>query len=419
MNGDIKLATLMDTTAETISATNIGLEAQSASGWTSFGSNTVEDDAGAVKITYVSHQAGAYARFRASEASSVDLEIGQTYILSFDVKTTGTLSGVMLYDYNGSSADINITGTISNTSYESHHYSFTYLGSAHPYLGLTGFGSGDVVWIKDFVLSEAEPDRSVNGNGLQVFGTVTKTAVATGADLVAYSGWSTSNYLYNPAFPAIGTQDYFVSLWVKPDSPSTSYSHLIAIDRQDSASTGATLKLWHGNGNAPYFYVAGATRVQSSTPLPNGVWSHVCGGRKNGVWYIYINGRLDTTGATANVTIGGTTGTCELTIGRNLSTGEYTRGAQSLTRVSLTFPTAEQIAKMYRDEKPLFQEGAQATLYGTSDAVTALAYDDDTELLHAGTSSGRSVFKGLQRVSNTTDAVGVAISASNDLVVEE
>jgi hypothetical protein len=29
------------------------------------------------------------------------------------------------------------------------------------------------------------------------------------------------------------------------------------------------------------------------------------------------------------------------------------------------------------------------------------------------------VFKGLQRVSNTTDAVGVAISASNDLVVEE
>ena len=74
---------------------------------------------------------------------------------------------------------------------------------------------------------------------------------------------------------------------------------------------------------------------------------------------------------------------------------------------------------MYNDEKYLFQEGAQATLYGTSDAVTALAYDDDTELLHAGTSAGRSVFQGLRRVSNTTDAVGVAISASNDLVVEE
>jgi len=67
----------------------------------------------------------------------------------------------------------------------------------------------------------------------------------------------------------------------------------------------------------------------------------------------------------------------------------------------------------------LFQEGAQATLYGTSDAVTALAYDDTTELLHVGTSSGRSVFQGLKRVDNTTDAVGTAISASNNLVVEE
>ena len=41
----------------------------------------------------------------------------------------------------------------------------------------------------------AEEDRSVNNNGLQVFGTVTKTAVATGAELVAYSGFYYSNYL--------------------------------------------------------------------------------------------------------------------------------------------------------------------------------------------------------------------------------
>jgi hypothetical protein len=55
-------------------------------------------------------------------------------------------------------------------------------------------------------------------------------------------------------------------------------------------------------------------------------------------------------------------------------------------------PRALQIAKIIRlDEKVLFQENAQATLYGSSDAVTALAYDDTTELLHVGTSEGRSV----------------------------
>ena len=74
---------------------------------------------------------------------------------------------------------------------------------------------------------------------------------------------------------------------------------------------------------------------------------------------------------------------------------------------------------MYRDEKHLFQENAKATLYGSSDAVTALAYDDDTELLHAGTSAGRSVFQGLRRVDNTTDAVTTAISAHKGLVVED
>jgi hypothetical protein len=90
-----------------------------------------------------------------------------------------------------------------------------------------------------------------------------------------------------------------------------------------------------------------------------------------------------------------------------------------LFRTSATAPSPEQIAKIYEDEKVLFQENAQATLYGSSDAVTALAYDDSTELLHVGTSAGRSVFQGLRRVSNTTDAVGAAISASNGLVAED
>ena len=67
----------------------------------------------------------------------------------------------------------------------------------------------------------------------------------------------------------------------------------------------------------------------------------------------------------------------------------------------------------------LFQENAKATLYGSSDAVTALAYDDDTELLHVGGPQGRSVFQGLRRIDNTTDAVGAAISASNGMVAED
>ena len=45
------------------------------------------------------------------------------------------------------------------------------------------------------VTGGTQPDRSYNNNALNVTGTITKTAVATGAELVGYSGLSTSNYL--------------------------------------------------------------------------------------------------------------------------------------------------------------------------------------------------------------------------------
>ena len=49
----------------------------------------------------------------------------------------------------------------------------------------------------------------------------------------------------------------------------------------------------------------------------------------------------------------------------------------------------------------------------------ALAYDEDTDTLHVGTSAGRSDFVGLNRINNTTTAVTTAISASNGLIIEQ
>ena len=46
-------------------------------------------------------------------------------------------------------------------------------------------------------------------------------------------------------------------------------------------------------------------------------------------------------------------------------------------------------------------------------------HDDVQEVLHAGTSSGRSEFSGLKRINNTTTAVTHSISASNGIVAEQ
>ena len=76
--------------------------------------------------------------------------------------------------------------------------------------------SGGPATITSFkIYTAAEQDRSVNNNGLQVFGTVTKSAVATGADLVAYSGFSNNNYFLQPHNTDMqtGTGSFSVTAW--------------------------------------------------------------------------------------------------------------------------------------------------------------------------------------------------------------
>ena len=94
-------------------------------------------------------------------------------------------------------------------------------------------------------------------------------------------------------------------------------------------------------------------------------------------------------------------------------------GFLALARMGKSAPSPEQIKKIYEDEKSLFYENAKATLYGSSDAVTSLAHDDLTNILHVGTSSGRSDFYGLTRVDHSTLAVTTAISAHDGLIAQQ
>ena len=100
--------------------------------------------------------------------------------------------------------------------------------------------------------------------------------------------------------------------------------------------------------------------------------------------------------------------------------GNGTDGCQvALVKFSKTALTDEQIKLMYETEKHLFYENAKCTLYGTSDEVTALAYDRGTKNYHVGTSAGRSDFHGLRRINNTTTPVTTTISACNGLIVDQ
>tara|TARA_Y100001937_G_scaffold60916_1_gene83284 strand:+ start:1828 stop:4560 length:2733 start_codon:yes stop_codon:yes gene_type:complete len=275
----------------------------------------------------------------------------------------------------------------------------------------------------------SERDRSVNSKGIQVFGTVTKSAVATGADLVAYSGFSGSNVLVQPYNSDLdpGTSDYSFMLWFKC-SPVSGEQVIMRRFSNVSVTGGMMMRVVASTSELQWYVrdtSSSAAVINSPSAVDDGNWHCAVGTRQGSTANLYLDGVLVTTqtcsanshdpGTTANLVIG-----AEESVG---SPGTYQNPADlcslTLVRYSLSAPSPEQIRKIYEDEKVLFQENAKATLYGSSNAVTGLAHDDSTDSLHVGTSAGRSEFQGLRRINNTTDAVTTAISASNGLVAEQ
>ena len=402
MNGDIKLATLSDTDATDVVGTELvtnGTFASNTNGWTA-------SDPGC-SLSLVSNQLRITNNDATAGGATTPISVVAGKLYTFSV---GTSSGDVQLYLGASPNTATYFGPIITNSTT---WTSTVTNTVYLMIKNNSTTNGATIDIDNISVRLAEEDRSVNANGLQVNGTITKSAVATGADLVAYSGFSASNHLQQPynADLDFGTGDFSIMGWIKIDSVNQAWSHIIEKDLSESY---LALRIHPANatlGGTMLFHIGNSEwALTGYSPVGKG-WVNICLVRSSGKSTLYANGVSVYTTATHN---GSVTNPANPAI--------YIRPtgcSLANLRISATAPSTEQIAKIYQDEKSLFQENAQATLYGTSNAVTALAYDDDTELLHAGTSSGRSVFQGLRRVDNTTTAVGVSISASNSMVLED
>lgn len=375
---------------------------------------------------------GAYFTFSA--------QAGQLYNISFDIytETSTSTSGVQLEIGNVLDGNEVLDATFptngTNNTWTSLNYTFAAPNTEELYVFFREAGSANNVdfWLDNVVLRIAERNWSAHGgavsdsgltSGLQVHGQVIKSAVATGADLVKYEFPNYQDYLEQPYDAAyeFGAGDFSIIWWAATpvagnDQPmwclgdyTTGMFALVL----NSSGDGDTLNV--GTGGVTPTLVVGDHEGQG--------WLQFALVKNGSTVSLYKNGVLaDSQTASGSFTLAGQQRET-LMIGGMYSGGElYTNtyiGDLALFRISASGLTQSQVQKIYEDEKVLFQENAQATLYGTSDAVTALAYDEVTKELHVGTSDGRSVFQGLRRVDNTTDAVGAAISAHNGLVAEE
>lgn len=400
MPGDIRGAWLSDTTTTAPSTAILAEDFSSAGSWGLADGPTISG--GVLTLANVTSSRATLLSWNGTT--------GKQYI-GVIVVTANANSGTFGLDDDGAGA-----GVGGATSYGSWSgtgtFSFSFTKTASGRFRLMR-NSGGPIDITSFYVYEAEQDRSVNAKGLQVFGSITKTPVATGADLVGYSGFGSGKYLYYPTSTnlSFGSGDFSLIMWMKPTQTNVGYSFMQSYGIRTAYTSGKLRFHVYSNSLTPQY-------IDSKT-VPVGIWHQVVCVRRGGLLEIYVNGVLSIDTIWSNATSTFSTAT-ETLIGVSDTTGGSTyTGELALIRLSGTVPSAEQIAKMYEDEKYLFQDNAKATLYGTSDSVTALAYDEDTQLLHAGTSSGRSVFRGLRRVDNTTTAVGAAISAANGLVAED
>jgi len=164
--------------------------------------------------------------------------------------------------------------------------------------------------------------------------------------------------------------------------------------------------------------------------MPLNGWNHVAFARlsqNSGELHFFVNGvHTYNNSGVANVSLSNSnmainigTDRCDTYPSDEATGSPFAHGKMALLRIGRGELTVDIAKQIYEDEKELFVENAKCTLYGTSDLVTAQAYDSTRDVLHLGTSAGRSDFVGLRRINNTTTAVTTAISASDGLIAEQ
>ena len=426
MHGDIKGAFLSDTDTTNVTGSELITNtdfASDLSGWTNGNpsqftrvtTNVGGDTDGKLMYYAVDNNLRTFTQY-------VTCVAGEKYVLS--LRACSDTASAMVIDIDGTNV-ITIDDN-NNAAFITKQHTFT-AGSTSVRIRIES-AAANRSYFTDFSVRLAVEDRSVNDNGLQVYGTVTKSAVATGAELVSYSGWSSSNYLRQPYNSDLdfGTGNWCYMFWYNPNDAESGDVLFTRWSYNVNNSTAGRIGAYFNSGNL---------RVDTTDDGASGYQGHFGsdGTQDSNEWHcavilrrgpnleIWIDG-VNYKNAALNSTSDGsyTNTSAVLEIGNSPNMGAAEAGLElALFRVSGTAPSPEQIKKIYEDEKFLFQENAKATLYGSSDAVTALGYDEDTELLHIGTSSGRSDFQGLRRINNTTTAVTTAISASDELIAEQ
>ena len=229
-------------------------------------------------------------------------------------------------------------------------------------------------------------------NPLTENGTVTEAAVASGAELKAYSGFSASNYLsraYDADFDFATGMSFMY--WIKILNNSALETVFMRTDTSGNAPFyGSTIHISNGKAQFYYYTAAGGTGNVAATneAVDDGEWHFIVGVQDfAGIWSggtpqvrIYLDGKPNS-GSTQTYGVNGSFahGDALLNVGENPrsdTSAPLATGSVSLLRFSKTVPSEKQIKEIYEAEKGMFAANAECLLQsGSTDAVLDVSVD--------------------------------------------
>lgn len=413
--GDTRRAWLCEGATGNLVAANLVLNGDFASGttnWTANNSSLLSVVSGKLRIT----ENGAHNPAASQSFATV---VGQTYVVKFDVDVTTLTWGVQIYDSNG--AVKTVTGPADGSNLE---FTFTarLASTGVQVYGVNGLGTGNYIEFDNISVSLSVPDRSYKGESVAAFGTLSRAAVATGADLAAFSSFSNSNYLRQEysADLDFGTGDFSVFSWINATSVATAR---VFFERSyhSGGYSGSAIRLqvdssdrFSASISDDSFSGPDTDTVTTTRTIGDDLWHLLALVRRGSVIELWIDGVLAATGAVTNAAGSLSNASAVCWIGRN-GGASLNAGATkiALVRVAVGAPTPKQIRKMFADEAPLFRANAKAFLGGTSSAVAALSADPVTGQVAAATGDGVSIFSGLSRVGYLDTAAVPALASDN------
>jgi hypothetical protein len=192
-----------------------------AAAWTGYGTNTVVNEDGGIKVTYVDNVSGAYTFFSAASGLAQNLTVGAQYAVTGEAKVNA-----------GSSVNIqvNATGTtvyktVTSTTYEQFSFRFIASDPTSNLLATTGMGAGEVIWLRNFSV------KQVAGNHATQTTSAKRPKLAARYNLLTYTEqfdngvWAEFNGLYagSKFTPDVSNAEHRISFGLS--TTASTYTH--------------------------------------------------------------------------------------------------------------------------------------------------------------------------------------------------